>query len=309
MEKASTCDCDLWEVTVSRHVRFNPFRCVALTGSLRKNLACGLSTLACTYALTLPGCFLWLAAWYDGWNTSFNKGYENSAVGVITWLVGSVLFVAAMMYVPMAWAHHAACGDARAFFQFGLVTRLIRKRLVATVVYAACFSLAFVPVLVLRAVPAFLTQATWTNLETASAETIQRVANQVILGSGITAFLLYLLVHLLAARLYRPAVIKLLNDDPASLEVMLPQLKDGLIRLGLVSASHGRLRHPLIRVVVGTARMSVRVALTIGLVLLWYTVVFQMLVSEFLIHRPIAGWLNVQLVHLPSLFFTTHPGG
>ena len=228
----------------------------ALTGSLRKNLGYGVSTLACTYALTLPGCFLWWAAWYDGWNTSFNKGYENSSVGAITWFAGSVLFIAAMMYVPMAWAHHAATGDARAFFQFGVVTRLIRKRLGATVLFAACFALACAPIIVMRALPAFLPQMMGLDLESASPEKIQGIANNVILGTGMTAFLLYVLVHLFAARLYRPAVLKLLSEDPAALETLPPVLKDGLIRLGLVSEVHGRLRHPLIRVVVGTARLS-----------------------------------------------------
>lgn len=281
----------------------------ALTGSLRKNLGYGVSTLACTYALTLPGCFLWWAAWYDGWNTSFNKGYENSAVGAITWFAGSFLFIAAMMYVPMAWAHHAATGDARAFFQFGVVTRLIRKRLAATVLFAACFALACAPIIVLRVMPSFLPQMIDLEVETATPETIQSVANTFILVSGLVAFLLYVMVHLFAARLYRPAVLKLLNEDPGALETLPPVLKEGLIRLGLVSEVHGRLRHPLIRVVVGTARLSVRVALSLALFLLWAFIVFEILVSEFLIHRPISGWLNQQLVHLPSLFFQTNPGG
>ncbi len=53
----------------------------ALTGGLRANLRSAARALACTYLVTIPGCFLWLAAWYDGWNNSFNKGYEQAAVG------------------------------------------------------------------------------------------------------------------------------------------------------------------------------------------------------------------------------------
>ena len=114
----------------------------AALGGLAANARMGVKALACTYVLVGPDCFLWFAVWYDGWNNSFNKGYEQAAVGPLTGLLGAALFLAAMLYVPMAWAHLAATGDPRAFFEFGFVRKLIRQRLGAMTLYAAVFSLA-----------------------------------------------------------------------------------------------------------------------------------------------------------------------
>jgi hypothetical protein len=49
------------------------------------------------------------------------------------------LFVAAMVYVPMAQVHQAVTGDFRAFFEFRFVGRFIRARLRGYVFFAALF--------------------------------------------------------------------------------------------------------------------------------------------------------------------------
>ena len=81
-----------------------------LTRSLRQNLQLGLQGILTTWTLTLPGCLLWLFAWYDGWNNSFNKGYEQAAVGLVVFILGMFLFVGSMFYVPMAQARFASTG-------------------------------------------------------------------------------------------------------------------------------------------------------------------------------------------------------
>lgn len=278
----------------------------AWLGGLWANVREGIRAVACTYVLTLPGCFLWLAAWYDGWNNSFTKGYEQAAVGPLTGVLGSVLFIAAMVYVPMAWAHLAATGRAWAFFQFSLVWSLIRRRLGSVVLFAAAFSLLTLPVSVLRAAPAFFTNIDPT-LESATPERIRQVANTYILLGGAYMLLAFLIVHLLAGRMYRVALLGLLRAEPRRADELPPDLRAGLAQLGLIPEGPPGRRHPLVAVVVGTGRTTVRVALWAGLLVLWFTVVAQIFVGEFLNHHPVAGWLNQPLIHLPSIHFT--PGG
>src|SRR5881397_3409231 len=72
--------------------------------SLGLNFKVGVQGVFNTWVLTMPGCILWLFAWYDGWNNSFNKGYEQAPVGPLTGIFGVLLFIAAMLYVPLAQA-------------------------------------------------------------------------------------------------------------------------------------------------------------------------------------------------------------
>src|SRR5947207_8578896 len=70
-------------------------------------------------------------SWYFGWHNSFNKGYEDAFLGLLSGLLGSFLLILALIYVPMAQAHQAAAGEIAAFFQFRVVMRLILTRLTA----------------------------------------------------------------------------------------------------------------------------------------------------------------------------------
>ncbi len=82
-------------------------------GGFTANARIGLAATLNTWALTLPGALLWLFSWYDGWNNSFHKGYEQAAVGPAMGLLGVGLFIAAMLYVPMAQARQASTGSWR----------------------------------------------------------------------------------------------------------------------------------------------------------------------------------------------------
>src|SRR5262245_51978657 len=143
-------------------------RCVlrAPLGSFWLNLKTGVQGIANTWVLTMPGCLLWLFAWYDGWNNSFHKGYEQFWVGPLTGWLGVMLFIAAMLYVPMAQVRQAITGDWRSFYQFRLIWRLVRRRWIACLGLAVLYSACSVPVTILKTVPAFVPQmvpaaATW----------------------------------------------------------------------------------------------------------------------------------------------------
>jgi Protein of unknown function (DUF4013) len=279
----------------------------ALLGALGWNLRMGLGAIACTYVLTLPGCFLWLAAWYDGWNNSFTKGYEQAPVGPVTGMVGNLLFILAMLYVPMAWAHLAATADSRAFFQFGFVWRLIRHRLGSVTLFILVFSLLTLPVSALRILPIGFTND-FPALEHASKALVRQILVAYNLACSVYVFVAFVAVHLLAARLYRSAVVKLLERDPAQVETLHPSLYRALSQLDLIPAGPPTRRHPLVAIVLGTGRRGRNALLWFAAFGLWFTVVVQVYVAQFLNFHPVLGWLNQPLIHLPSLFFQSAGG-
>src|SRR5205807_965359 len=92
--------------------------------SLWLNFKTGLAGLFCTYLLTGWGCLLMLFSWEFGWFNSINRYYEQSLIGPGSFFLGLLLFILAMFYVPMAQAHQAAPGQARALFALRFVSRL-----------------------------------------------------------------------------------------------------------------------------------------------------------------------------------------
>lgn len=273
-----------------------------LLGGLYRNVRSGITAVACTYGATLLPCLLWIVAWEYGWNNSFHKGYEQAWIGPTTGIIANVLFIAAMAYVPMAWAHLAATGDARAFFEVGFVRRLLKQRRGGLMIYAAAFALMTLPVSILRAYPAFLPQinSAWID---ASAEEVQAFANRFILGAGLYVFPAYVILHLLATRAYRSAVLRLLRRDPSEADRLHPNLYRVLAPLDLLPEPSETRRHPLVVVAVATGRRGKNIVMTLTTWALWFAVVAQIFVVQFIFGQWFLGWMNQPLIHLPSLFF------
>ncbi len=164
-------------------------------GSFFANLNWGLRALFCTYIVTIPACFLWLGSWYDGWNTSFNKGYEQAFVGLQTGLGAHLLFIGAMLYVPMAWGHFAATGRLRSFFQVGFVSRLIWQNAGALMLLAAIVAVLNLPVAALRAAP-FTFALEGSYWATAEPEEILRFSERYELAAGVYLLAGSLSIHL-----------------------------------------------------------------------------------------------------------------
>ncbi len=274
----------------------------ALIGGLGTNLRLGFFTLICTYVLTLPTCSLWLAAWFGGWEISFNKAYESSAVGISTFSLGILLFILAMTYIPIAWAHLAATGDPRAFFQFALVRRIGREKLGALTLYALGFSLLTLPLSVLRLLPLSFTEMNpaW---EAATPEQIGQIMRQYIFLSGIYVFLAFVVLHLWVASIYRAGLLGLLNRDRSAVSQLPSGLSLALEKLGLLPEEPSRRRRPVLSAVVGTGRSGKNMLLRMATALLWFSVVAQVAVSQFVNFQPVSGWLNLPLIHFPTLHF------
>jgi hypothetical protein len=76
------------------------------------------------------------------------------------------------------------------------------------------------------------------------------------------------------------------------------------MRLGLVPLEPPARPHPVIRAALSTGRTAWVGLIWVGVAALWFSVVAQVFVVEFLNHQPVVGWMNQPLVHVPSLHFT-----
>src|SRR6266513_423478 len=145
----------------------------AVGQSLWTNVRLGVQGIFNTWVLAVPEGVLLLFGWYDGWNNSFNKGYEQFSVGPGVSVLGIVLFIAAMLYVPMAQARQAVTGNWRCFYQFRLVWTLVRRRWLACFGLAALYSLCSVPIMILSSFVMFLPNINPKLADLTPAETIQ----------------------------------------------------------------------------------------------------------------------------------------
>ena len=181
-----------------------------LVASLWANVRTGVQAIFNTWVLTLPGCLLMAFSWYDGWNNSFNKGYEQAIVGPLTGVTGLLLFLLAMFYVPLAQARQAVTGEWTSFYDFRLVGRLIVRRWPACLGLAILYSLASVPVQMLRVLPEFFPQfgeQSPAYVATLPAATITDDLNSYFFWSAAYLFPAFVVLRIIAARIYATGLL------------------------------------------------------------------------------------------------------
>jgi hypothetical protein len=264
--------------------------------SLWENFQLGLRAILNTWVLTLPGGVLWLFAWYAGWHNSFNKGYEQAAVGPLTGMLGIVLFIAAMFFVPLAQARQAVTGEWRSFYQLGLLWRLSRQRLDAALVLAALYGLLSVPVTVLKTLPGFLPQIN-PSLGLLTPGQAQEFLQSYFFWSALLVFPAYAWLRLIAARQYARSVVAALRSGAVAIGELAPRERRWLRDLEFHASmpeprpARSRLRR------FGSALRNVGASLILAG--LWFVFVAQIFIAEFLNYHPAIGWLNQPLVQLP----------
>jgi len=271
---------------------------VKLAHSLWLNFKIGFLAVVNTWVLTVPGCVLWWFAWHAGWHNSFNKGYEQAAVGPLTGVLGVLLFIAAMFLLPLAQARQAVTGEWRSFYQFRLVWRLIRSRWLDCLLLAALYSALSVPVMLLKTLPVFLPQMS-SSLNHLTADQAEVFLKSYYFWSALVLFPAYLWLRLAAARVYAHGVVAALKSGALVAGDLAAIERDWLQRVGFcapVLSSQVR-RSGLRRIGVGVTTISASFVLAI----IWFTFVAQIFISEFFNYHPVVGWLNQPLVQLPWL--------
>lgn len=269
-----------------------------LSHSLRLNLRLGFQGILNTWVVTLPAALLWWFGWYAGWNNSFNKGYEQAFAGPGISIAGILMFIAAMLYLPLAQARQAVSGEWRSFYGFRVVWTVVRNRWLSCVGLAALYSALSLPVATLKTVPMFLPQ-NYPFLENLSHPEALHYLNAYFFWCALLVFPSYVLLRVVAARIYASGLLAALQNGqlfPSSLSSCERSFLD---RLGLLHVRPQPPRHLFVRLVQGTGTRLGRLTATVALVGVWFSFVAQIYISEFLSYHGALGWLNQPLVQLP----------
>jgi hypothetical protein len=273
-----------------------PFR------SLWLNLKLGSLGLLATFLLVGWGCLLMMFSWEYGWNASFDKVYEVRGVGWATAWLGAALFVAAMVYVPMAQVHQAVTGDFRSFFEFRFVWLVIRARLGSYVLFAFLFLDVAVALENLKTIPTGLDDhIAWFSEK--SDEELLLVFRGYYLACGFLLMLSLLATRLILARLYGGAVLHVLRRGWVAREQLHPRLAGWFARLELFPEVR---RKPA----GGWGGAARRGGLVVLLLLVWLGFAAKVYVGEFFNYHPVVGFLNHPLIQAPCCNYTpSHLGG
>ena len=290
-----------WSASVSPSRSFGRYLWTipkALGQSLWLNVRLGVQGAFNTWVLTLPACVLMLFGWYDGWNNSFNKGYEQFLVGPgISWL-GIMAFIAAMLYTPMAQARQAVTGDWRSFYQFRLIWTLVRRRWLACFGLALLYALCSVPLLILGSIVMFLPNINPKLADLTPTQTIQ-VLNSYFFWSALFVFPAFVSLRLVGARIYGTALLKAVQTGVVHQSALAENERQALHRLELLQVQPPRLRHPVLRIVTWAGTRAGRVTFGFLTGLIWFIFIAELYIAQFFNYRRAQVWLNQPLVHLP----------
>jgi len=265
--------------------------------SLWLNLKTGFQAIFNTWVLTMPACLLWLFSWYDGWNNSFNKGYEQAAVGPALGFLGVFLFIAAMFYVPLAQARQAATGEWRSFYQWRLVRGLIKRRWLACLGLAILYAAVTFPVMILKAAPAFFNRGE--KFAAMAPTDMLKLLNTYFFWACLVVFPAYVLLRLAAARIYASALLDAVQRGALDAEDLSPVEREALQRLNLLHVRPEPVRPPLIKILAWAGTRAGRITAGVLAFFVWFAFVSEIYVSEFFNYHPRIGWLSQPTVQLP----------
>lgn len=173
-------------------------------GGLAANIRSGLVALVALLAWTLPFTLLWLGAWWAGWENSFNKGYEQAAVGPSVFVFGVLIAALVLPVLPLVLAHLAAEDRLAAAFELRRLRSLVAQAGWRVAALAVLTTLLALPFALARGLITSATDwAPW--IADLPPEALEALRGQIALGLAALAFTSVWLVRSLAARIYARA--------------------------------------------------------------------------------------------------------
>jgi hypothetical protein len=270
-------------------VRGAPLLMRALFGSLWLNATLGLRALIPILIVALPAGLLFLFSWWSGWDNSFNKGYEQAWIGPTIAFVGIAYFIVVMTLLPLAEVRHAVNGSWRAFFDVGFLRRAAREVKPSLIGLGIAFVTAGFVVAVLKTAPLGLG-----NAATTPAEAL-KIANAYPIFVAALLFPLYVVLRLVAARVYARATAKLAAR--VGTDAFSPRERSLLERLALDGGPQPQ-RSNLAKLVVGSGSLLTGALASAVMLAVWFGLVGEIYVSQFLVHDW-THWINHPLIQLP----------
>ncbi|MFN0067856.1 MAG: hypothetical protein ACKVYV_09500, partial [Limisphaerales bacterium] len=274
-----------------------------LVGGGFANLRLGVQMAFNTWVLTLPGGLLWAVAWYAGWQNSFNKGYEHAWFGPSVFILGMLLFSAAMMYVPLAQARQASTGDWRRFYDFRVVWKLIRRRWLATLGVAFAWALVSGLVLILKLTP-MLAQYVPQLVDATPAAALK--ASQNFFGfAALFLFPAFVALRLIAARVYANGLRDAWRAGALGEDALGEAEWHALRRLGLLAPRPTPERVWFVRLAAWLATRAGQFTAAAIVFAGWFVLSFFVAVSEFINKTEHGrGWWNQPMIQLPWFDYT-----
>jgi hypothetical protein len=265
--------------------------------SLVRNIMEGVRGLAGTFVLAGWGCLLMLFAWEYGWLNSFTKGYERHYVGAGIGFGGIALFVAAMVFVPMAQPHVAVSRRLGAALDLRLLGWLIRARPLAYLGLNALAVGAAVTVVFFKTLPGFFyAPGLGEKFETMTDQELHRFIWNYTLFLGGLLFVSLVVLRSLAARVYASAVLRALHLGLVRADELPPRVMGWLNRTQALPAPGELSPWPL-----GVMGKFGRATVLTVLVLMWLGFVVAVYAGEFFNYHPLVGFLNHPSVMLPDV--------
>ncbi len=269
----------------------------AVLGSLGANLKAGVLTIFNVWVLTLPPCALWLFAWWGGWENSFNKGYEQFAVGPSVALAGVAAFLLVMTYLPLALARQAAMGEWKAFYGFRLVRRLVRRRWLACLGLAALYAMAGLPLFAAKGSLIFI-EDLYPGFDALTPGEIAGFAKRYLFIAALYLLIALIVLRVAAARIYAGALLGALRDGSVEATEIGALERRILDRLDLLTVRPETPRHPVAKAARWASGRLLRIAGGVLTLAFWFGFVAQIFVGQFLNHFWLY-WVNHPLIHLP----------
>ncbi len=263
-----------------------------LLGGAWRNVCKGVVCLLGTYCLSLPGMALWTFSWRYGWDNSFNKGYEQAYIGPTLGISGILLFMLAMLYVPLAQVQLAVAGRAVTFFRWRIVRAVFMGNLTGVLWLAAVYVLAALPINVLLAGVLFRFNDTIDSPTLTDAELLEQLKRYFLIV-GVVGLPLYAWVRVTSGRVYARGFLHAVRTGSLR--------RTALAGMSALELAHDAASTLATKKTWKTLRRGAATMVVVAMLLLWFIFVAQIYVRQFLNYVPMQGWLNQPLVHAPWL--------
>ncbi|MDA0837654.1 MAG: hypothetical protein O3B01_10115 [Planctomycetota bacterium] len=267
----------------------------SLFHSLWTNIRIGSLGIFNTWVLTAPSGLLWVFAWYSGWDNSFNKGYEQFWVGPTTAWIGIIIYIAVMLYLPAAQARQAVTGNWRAFYDFALIRKIVKRRRLAFLVLAGLYSAVALPAFVMRIAPAGF--GLKLPAEMTHPELVNWLQNYYLYCS-FYVFPAYVFLRLAAGRIYANAMAELYEAGEVRPEE-LDAFEQGIFREMDLPGEQAK-PAGIDENAKGCVGFFMRPGIVIITSVFWFSFVAQIFVAQFVSFDPIVTWINQPLVQIPA---------
>jgi len=283
------------KLTFLRKIRFVAS---SLFRSLGRNFTTGARAIFSTWIITAIPVILLQVAWHQGWDNSFNKGYEQASIGPITFFSGILLFAATMFYVPMAQARQAVTGEWRAFFHFKTVRQVIRRRWFACFLLAALYAVFTLPVFAAKG--AIYGMGNKEAITALSPLQQWEWLNGYLFNSSLFILLpAFVTVRILASGIYASAIREIVKSGEAA-SIKLSAFESDTFRALEIHERPQNERSLPTRFILWTGSLTGRIVTGFLCFWLWVAVAFQPAMQQFFVyHSGLKGYLNHPLVQMP----------